>query len=254
MAGEELPAGVRDALSRLGRFGHLEVNSSPADSPSAPEKLAQQGRKPAELSIDGRVFSLDTPGLSPEMREILRYIEAHGPTPALMEQLGRFGDQVEVRSLLASATSPRTGADIPRRRQSSLAAGASQERRRAESADLDRDDWLFKGTVAVCAFGLIFFYFAGVHRQIHIQGYLRFLFVLALAVYLVPWTYARRERARLEKLQSEAQDPKALAEATRRFQKAERIVQWAARVIGGGDTGPIMLLLLAILFFVIFRW
>lgn len=84
-----------------------EAQPSPAarlENPDAPTSGSDEslgikvfrGDRVSVIRLDGKVYTSDDPGLTPELRQLFAYIDAHGVTPALMDYLRQLGT-VKVR-------------------------------------------------------------------------------------------------------------------------------------------------------------
>ena len=50
-----------------------------------------RGQNASVIRLDGKVFTSDDPTLTPELKQLFAYLDAHGVTPALMEYLRQMG-------------------------------------------------------------------------------------------------------------------------------------------------------------------
>jgi hypothetical protein len=64
-----------------------------------------KGLRSAVIRLDGKIYDSTDKDLSPEMRELFDYIEAHGVTPQLMEHLRGMGKKTTLRPATTPAPS-----------------------------------------------------------------------------------------------------------------------------------------------------
>ncbi len=64
-----------------------------------------KGQRSAVIRLDGKIYTSTDMELTPEIRELFRYIEAHGVTPALMEHLRQVGKKATVVPATTAAPS-----------------------------------------------------------------------------------------------------------------------------------------------------
>lgn len=64
-----------------------------------------KGARTSVIRLDGKIYTSTDMELSPQMKELFGYIEAHGVTPALMEHLRQIGNKATVRPATTTAPS-----------------------------------------------------------------------------------------------------------------------------------------------------
>lgn len=107
----DLPDDIRELMSRIEKRGYSEKLLSEwrewravrnRDRLRQAEALGRdikvfKGQRVSVIRIDDRVYTSDDPNLSPELKEIFAYIDAHGVTPVLMEHLRGRGETAKFR-------------------------------------------------------------------------------------------------------------------------------------------------------------
>lgn len=84
-----------------------------------------KGQRSAVIRLDGKIYTSTDMELTPEIKELFRYIEQHGVTPALMEHLRQIGKKATVRPETTAAPSSEDLAFWDHAQQSSQAAESS---------------------------------------------------------------------------------------------------------------------------------
>ncbi|MDD5628179.1 MAG: hypothetical protein PHU21_03880 [Elusimicrobia bacterium] len=105
----DLPEDVRVLMERIRKDGwsqelladwrawRLGRSRRPGEAPPPPEVRIFKGQRVSVIRIDGKTYTSDDPGLSPQMRQLFAYLGEHGVTPGLMDCLRQVGNQARLR-------------------------------------------------------------------------------------------------------------------------------------------------------------